>query len=210
MAQLHAYKAECTRWESTRAWLDQPIGSLAPLEIVDLVAECHHRLSAIPWRGQIPLLEKAFNLTSTHLAIFFADEWLDDDMINAGSEWILARCGRNSANVHIVNCLYPQQLQHAQLSGAAYAAQTSVDRLVQSRKVDILFIPLHVHGNHWALLRINLVEGTFSYDLMAKILLSHEGWDPHRAFVSRMGWFMRLSGIFLGDDQRDVRDFADN
>jgi Ulp1 family protease len=187
---------------------------------------------------------------ASHLASFLSDQWLDDEMINAGSDWILRQLDA-SHRTDIINCLHIQQLQHVRLVEATYLPRTRLDQLITAQHVDILFLPLHVFGNHWTLLRIDLSDSTYSYadclynrtspptstlgliqwwltsllsntpilqpvpfelelpcqldgfscgvivlDIMAALLLQSPIWEPNRAAVQRMAWFLRLSSDF--------------
>ena len=96
---------------------------LAPVETPDIVDECHTRLAAVPWKGDITGFGKGVQFTARHLALFLSNEWLDDEMINTGSDWILHQVGA-SRQTEIVNCLHIQQLQHAHAAGFPYIPQT--------------------------------------------------------------------------------------
>jgi hypothetical protein len=153
--------------------------------------------------------------------------------------------------MEIVDCLHIQQLKHAHLTQTAYLPRTRLDHLISAQGVNSIFIPLHVFGNHWTLLQIDLFNATYSYadclhnansppsstfgliqwwltsllpsppllqpvpfkldlprqrdgfscgvivlDLMATILLQKPIWEPQRAAVQRMEWFLHLSADF--------------
>ncbi|KAF8803503.1 hypothetical protein BYT27DRAFT_7259964 [Phlegmacium glaucopus] len=227
--ELQVYRADTARWEATRKWLEAAAllqSDSTPIETPDIVNECHTRLSVVPWRGEIMGFGKDVQFTARHLALFLSNEWLDDEMINAGSDWIL-----------------PAEV--------SYVPRTRLDHLISTHNVDVIFLPLHVFGNHWTLLQVNLSDATYSYadclhhgispppsilnlvqwwltslaphiphlqpspfnfdlprqrdgfscgiivlDLMATILLQYSIWNPQSAAVRRMEWFLRLSADF--------------
>ncbi|GLB36846.1 putative ulp1 protease family, C-terminal catalytic domain [Lyophyllum shimeji] len=153
-----------TQWEGAVEWLNElAFNTAAPIETPDIVDECRRRLAVVPWQGVISGFGRAVQFTSWRLASFLGIEWLDDEMINAGSEWISKRLGPAKGGTRIVNCLHMQQLQHARQSGIPYIALIRLDKLISSRSVDRLFLPLLVFGNHWTLLRIDLRDNTYSY-----------------------------------------------
>ena len=163
--ELDIYRVHRTRWEMARQWL-HTMGlstSSAALEMPDIIDECHARLAAVPWRGDIPGFGKAVQFAVSHLSSFLSNSWLDDEMINAGSDWILKQGSRASNRIQIINCLHLQQLQRAQRSDGPYIPLTPIDNLIQSGNIDIIFLPLHVYGNHWTLLCVNLLNSTYSY-----------------------------------------------
>jgi len=252
---------KCRReWAEAEKWLDglslQDDPELA-VETPDVVEECRIRLDSIPWRGDVSGFGKAVQLTTHHFASILSNNWLDDEVINAGANWILQRLGPAKSRTRILNCLMVQQLQHAQNLQLVYTPRTSLDSLIATRRVDILFLPLHVFGNHWILLRINLNDRSYSYanclhhhltpplpifdlinwwlnsllvtavlapfefdlstqqdssscgiialDIIARILLHHASWQPNRAALHWMEWFLRLSEDYAEDRPLEVR-----
>ncbi len=234
---IQVYRADRAHWEAAQKWLGE--AALAqtdadPIETPDIIDECRSRLATVPWRGNITGFGNGVHFTAKHLASFLSDEWLDDEMINAGSDWILRQVGA-SPRTKIINCLHIQQLRHAHLTETTYLPRTHLDHLIITRGVDIIFIPLHVFGNHWTLLQVNLPDappsstfgllqwwlnsllpntchlqlvpfeldlprqldgfscGVIVLDLMATILLQNPIWQPQRAAVQRMEWFLCLS-----------------
>jgi hypothetical protein len=165
--QFSAYKKDRERWEDAVKWLDARVlcRSLRPTEEDDVITECRIRLAAVTWRGDIHSVGRSIQLSTARLAGFLGTTWLDDAMIDAGSEWILGQTqGSDEAGrLHIVTCLHIQALRHAQSSNITYTRHTLLDNQICSRSVRTLFLPLHVYGNHWTLLQIDLQRNTFSY-----------------------------------------------
>ena len=252
--------AEAAKWLDELSLRDDP--TLA-VETPDVVEECRIRLESIPWRGDVARFGKAVQLTTHHFASILSNNWLDDEVINAGANWILQRLGPAKSRTRILNCLMVQQLQHAQSSQLVYTPWTSLDNLISTCRIDILFLPLHVFGNHWTLLRINFNDHSYSYadclhhhltppspifdlinwwlnsllgvtrvlmaapfefdlptqqdssscgiialDIIARILLHHASWQPDRAAVHRMEWFLRLSEGYAEGRPLEVRWIA--
>jgi hypothetical protein len=93
---IQAYQADRSRWESVEMWLEKvALAQTAanPIETPDVIDECRDRLSVVPWRGKITGFGKGVQFTAGHLASFLSNQWLDDEMINAGSDWILRQLG---------------------------------------------------------------------------------------------------------------------
>lgn len=163
--EIHVYRADRACWESAQKWLEATAlvqSDSIPVETPDIVDECHTRLAAVPWRGDITGFGKGVQFTYKHLALFLSNEWLDDEMINAGSDWIRRQVGARR-RTEIANCLHIQQLQHVHTENIPYIARTRLDHLISAHNVDIIFLPLHVFGNHWTLLRVDLSNATYSY-----------------------------------------------
>ena len=184
---IQVYKADRARWEAAQKWLEAAAllqSPLTPIETPDIVNECHIRLSAVPWRGDITGFSKGIQFTARHLALFLSDQWLDDEMINAGSDWIRCQVGA-SRRIEIIDCLHIQQLQLAQVTKVSYVPRTRLDRLISAHSVDIIFLPLHVFGNHWALLQVNLSDATYLY---ADCL--HHGISPPCLTLDLVQWWL--------------------
>lgn len=189
--EIHIYRTDRARWESAQKWLEATAlvqSDSTPVETPDIVDECRTRLTAVPWRGDITGFGKGVQFTARHLALFLSNEWLDDEMINAGSDWILSQVGA-SRRTEIVNCLHIQILRHAHTAQIPYVPRTRLDHLISTCNVDILFLPLHVFGNHWTLLQVNLSDATYSY----ADCLHHEISPPPLTLDLVQWWITSLS-----------------
>lgn len=83
------------------------------------------------------------------LATLLSYEWLDDNLINAGSDWIMQQLG-GDCRIQILNCLIPTQLRHRCSTKTLYhpAKDTALDQCIRTGELDVLLLPLHIHGNH--------------------------------------------------------------
>jgi len=61
---------------------------------------------------------------------------------------------------------------------------TPIDNRTQSGDIAII-LPLHVYGNHWTLLRVNLIDSTYSY---ADCLHQHD--SPPTETFSLVKWWL--------------------
>jgi hypothetical protein len=85
-------------------------------------------------------------------------------MINAGVDYILQRLDTGS-RVRILNCLFIQSLRNFRAKCTTYSPKSfsPIETAMRAGLVDILWFPLHVSGNHWTLLKINLITRTIAY-----------------------------------------------
>jgi hypothetical protein len=83
-------------------------------------------------------------LTTKDLASFLSDDWLNDEMMNAGTDFITRQLGHESrarvVNVRSRHHTYRTKHPHP------------LDQLITEGRVDILYLPVHVNGNHWTLI----------------------------------------------------------
>jgi Ulp1 family protease len=109
-------------------------------------------------------LSSAVHLTTQDLALFLSSQWLNDEMINAGTDYILRRL-KPGSRVRILNCLFIQALGNHRAQRETYTPPTfsSIERAIRAGIVDVVWFPLHVGGNHWTLLKIDLVSRTIVY-----------------------------------------------
>ncbi|VDC03846.1 unnamed protein product [Peniophora sp. CBMAI 1063] len=106
----------------------------------------------------------AVHLQARDLASFLSHRWLNDDMINAGLDWLVHALGPTTTTA-IANCYWLESLRSARAQGfATYALRSSrLAALLRTGRMRVLEIPLHIHGNHWAGLHVNLTDCTYSY-----------------------------------------------
>lgn len=122
------------------------------------------RIRLIPSESIIPGFSNAIALSTKSLAFMLDHAWLDDDVVNAGGEWIMAQLGDHST-VQVVNCLLPGHLANMRSRFSSYVPSKPrhLDTRIRSGELHTLFIPLHVHGNHWTLCTIDIQKRTFMY-----------------------------------------------
>lgn len=151
-------------WASASAWLNNIRVAGADTRACELAKECWMRIRLIPHDCIIPGFSNAIALSTRCLAAVLGRAWLDDDIVNAGGEWIMTQLGDHSS-VQIVNCLLPGHLTNMRLRCSVYAPSKPrrLDTRIRSGELHTLFIPLHVHGNHWTLCTINISQRTFMY-----------------------------------------------
>ncbi|KAJ7759003.1 hypothetical protein DFH07DRAFT_692838, partial [Mycena maculata] len=129
-----------------------------------LADACIDSFEFLPWDTTVPGLSPAVHLTSEDLASFLSSDWLNDEMINGGVDWILQRAGPGSRS-RILNCLFIQSLRNAHSQSASYSPQkfSPIDKAIHAGTVNLVWFPLLVSGNHWTLLKIDLVQKTIAY-----------------------------------------------
>ncbi|KAH9933100.1 hypothetical protein B0H21DRAFT_835847 [Amylocystis lapponica] len=139
------------------------------------------------WDSRAPGFSSAVDLRTMDLATLLSHDWLDDELINAGLDFVMCQLDENS-RVRLVNCLFIQMLTTAEAC-CEYrpCSPSSLDLAIQANKVDELFLPLHVHGNHWTLLHLDLAAFTFSYA---------DSRDPHASppanTIHLLEWWLRI------------------
>ncbi|KAJ7683601.1 hypothetical protein B0H17DRAFT_1137725 [Mycena rosella] len=155
------------RWQHATDWIDdvaQQTQATAYTHVDDLVRASQDMLEIIPWDCVVPGLSPSVHLTSLDLALFLSFAWLNDEMINTGTDYILRRLEPGS-RVRILNCLFIQALANARVKLDVYIPTTFslIERGIRAGAVDVVWFPLHVSGNHWTLLKIDLVTKTMAY-----------------------------------------------
>ncbi|KAJ7652490.1 hypothetical protein DFH06DRAFT_1331114 [Mycena polygramma] len=146
LSDIQSFIQKRSRWQRAREWL--------------MLAGVGY----LPWDGIVAGLSPAVHLTSQDLASFLGTDWLNDDMINAGVDYILRRLEPWS-RIRILNCLFSQSLANAHAAGGSYRPRrfSPIDKAIQAGKVDTIYFPLHVTNNHWTLLKIDLVSNTIAF-----------------------------------------------
>jgi hypothetical protein len=129
-----------------------------------LALECFGRWDVIPWDVTIPGLGQAVHLTSRDLSVFLSDDWLNDEMVNAGTDYILRQLPVASP-IRIVNCLFLGSLRNFRASHESYTPRrgSKLDRSIMAGEVDTLYVPLHTLNSHWTLMKVDLANRQFSY-----------------------------------------------
>ncbi|KAJ6592621.1 hypothetical protein B0H19DRAFT_1055331 [Mycena capillaripes] len=111
LSEIKSFIDKRNRWQTAREWLD---GLRMPQDDAhaDLLDRCWRVLGCLPLDGVVAGLSPAVHLTAQDLASFLGSDWLNDDMINAGVDYILRRL-EPWTRVRILNCLFIQSLANA-------------------------------------------------------------------------------------------------
>lgn len=151
-------------WSTARVWLQDLHSNCADMRIHGLAKQCWTRIQLIPSNSLIPGFSNAVALSTSSLSAILGTAWLDDEVINAGGEWLMSQLG-DHARVQIINCLLPSHLLNMRARSASYepSKPRRLDKRIRNGELDSLFIPLHVHGNHWTLCHINILQRTCMY-----------------------------------------------
>ncbi|KAK6980579.1 hypothetical protein R3P38DRAFT_3235461 [Favolaschia claudopus] len=83
---MQLYSTKRGYWDRAALWLKR-----VPTDSVGTADECRDTFEFLPWDTVVPELSPAVRLTTESLATFLSNEWLDDDMLNAGIDY--SSCG---------------------------------------------------------------------------------------------------------------------
>ncbi|KAG8921912.1 hypothetical protein FRC01_014745, partial [Tulasnella sp. 417] len=97
------------------------------------------------------------------VAILLGANWLTDEHMNAGGDWINAQLGQSSRkrvlNTHFLGSLAINRSQNPIWNPAR---PRQLDQLVRTGKVNFLMIPIYLH-HHWAYLHVNIENRSCIY-----------------------------------------------
>ncbi|KAH9935430.1 uncharacterized protein B0H18DRAFT_1082220 [Fomitopsis serialis] len=128
-----------------------------------LAEECRETWTSVAWDSTVPSFSSSVLLTTEDLASLLSDQWVNDDMVNAGLDLISRRLSDNS-RTRVVHCLFIASLQRVHSRGTyAPRRQTPVDIAIQADDVDELVFTLFIHNSHWTVLVISLPTYTYTY-----------------------------------------------
>lgn len=128
-------------------------------------------------------------------------EWVDDNVINAGLDWIARYLPANShvafANSQLLGVLDSARRVHNMPEFPAARMRLAAD--IQSGAIRTLEIPVFVNGNHWAGIHINLDNFTYYYrDGL------HPNAQPLAQHLSDLQWM--LDSLLPGTSRRLTLD----
>ncbi|TFY76153.1 hypothetical protein EWM64_g7859 [Hericium alpestre] len=165
LEMLHVALEKQQKWKCADSWL-QTIEQLSSVDAeVDLVAACRERLEEIPWDAPVPGFGDAVCLRTTHLATFLSDDWLNDEMINAGAAHILHELGSES-RVRLANCFFLDSLRNIRARSPdqpyLFNSASSLDCDIRAGHVHVLEVPVNP-GGHWTGVKVDLRMKSFAY-----------------------------------------------
>lgn len=164
LTDFRVFEEKLRKWNASQCWLERFSNTCTLLEEASVIAECRSALEYVPYSRPVPGFSPAVILNTTDLTVLLSDEWLNDELMNGGSEYILRKSGARNRR-RIINCLFVRALSNIRERSSVYSPRrySALETSIVNGDVDRLYIPLHVYGNHWTLLEMNLVSRTFSY-----------------------------------------------
>jgi hypothetical protein len=128
-------------WYQASDWLNSTMSSSTDSNTYGLAEECFESLNDIQWDGVVPGLGRDIHLSNKDLATFLSDEWTNDDMIDAGTDFISRQLGCTS-RVRILKTYFVENLRSLRLTHNTYETKSPrlLDRLITDGRVDTLFV----------------------------------------------------------------------
>ncbi|CAK5278912.1 unnamed protein product [Mycena citricolor] len=186
LSNVHTFLDRRNQWQGAVEWVQSC--QINP-RTQDNAETCMDIIESLPWDSAVPGFGSEAYLTTQDLALLLGDGWLNDDLINAGVESI-RRCLPVDSRVAFANCLLVQALAGACASSSGYHAHSLLDRQIENGLVDVVWFPLHVSGNHWTLLRIDLNARTL--ELGDSLHQGSRNKDSTPDEVGVIHWWLRL------------------
>ncbi|KAH7929600.1 hypothetical protein BV22DRAFT_1029216 [Leucogyrophana mollusca] len=162
MGDLDVAYRKLQKWVTASNWLCT-ISSSRDSVAVEIAEECLECLEDIPWDTLVPGLGCA-HFSATDLAAFLSDDWLNDDMIDAGSAYIMRELGQQS-RVMIADCHFMESLRCERSRSEHFTPRQHhpVDTAILDGRVDILEVPVNPGRVHWAGIQVNIPHRSFAY-----------------------------------------------
>ncbi|KAK7691172.1 hypothetical protein QCA50_006275 [Cerrena zonata] len=151
------------KWTCSIEWLQNVWDSNENPFVAELTEKCWDYLNQISWDAVVPNVGTSCHLTTEALATFLSNDWLDDDMMNAGANFINRHLDFNR-HAHITNCLWMDVLRSQRLQDSTYRfrEKSSLDNAIRSGLLSVVDIPVNP-GNHWTCLRLDIPSRTVAY-----------------------------------------------
>lgn len=108
--------------------------------------------------GQLLVQYKGFNVTSQELSVLCCERYLTDEIIN-----VLTIKYCDAANARLerdVSAMLPTDISKHFRESAVFDLSANIDMST----VEMIFLPMLLHGNHWGLLVFNVRDGTVEHD----------------------------------------------
>lgn len=146
--------------------LNIPFDTRIPLTREEDLA-VNHALNADLPRTEALCTVNGFTLTRKDLLTLAADQWLNDEIINAVLHIVMARAAEAHASapasfpkVYILNSFF-----FTLLSAGGYTYNSRVTRRLNINlfDYDIVLVPIHRQGNHWAMAAIHVRQHRLVY-----------------------------------------------
>ncbi|KAL1701957.1 hypothetical protein EV121DRAFT_211101 [Schizophyllum commune] len=199
------------RWAQRYDWIKNNLETIdnTPLtRLTELAARCDEVLRELPYDSTISSAERGFQISTMEAGRFLGFEWISDEQINAAIA-CLARPSSHATAVRIVPFTFIQMLERKYVEAQTpyfpgRRGFSPLEKMIQQHALARILVPLHVDGNHWTFVSIDLVNGSMSY---ADPMRPSRVEPPNHASLMLTWW---LSSVLAEEDLNYVfvpRDF---
>lgn len=172
LLQLDIFTQRRNRWMGAVLFLDNVEANANGIETLELVEECRATFDVIPFNSAIPTIDDGCTLQTRDLATLLRtglSGWLTGELIDGGADYIRQRLPPNS-RTEIASTLCPALIRqrHTSNPDAVYTyssagALAQLESRIHDGSVTTVYFPLHVHGGHWTLLKVDFHSQTLEY-----------------------------------------------
>lgn len=162
---LDIFTEKRRHWLRAVRWLD----SVADRDqgSFEMVEACRASFDIIPFNSVVPMLNDRLSLPTGDLATLLGDNWLNNDLIDGGAEYIRRRLppGARTEIMDITDITIVRRLFDKPV-GDIPPSRGSLEELeerIRDGSITDLYIPIHVALSHWTLLRVNVPSREFEY-----------------------------------------------
>jgi hypothetical protein len=195
IGELEITSRKLDMWETASTWINEVLSQSHTDERASYLGQdCLQLWDTIPWTGEVSLLGSAVSLTAEHLALFLSDQWLNDDLMNAGADYILRQLSCQCTS-RITNSLFLGTICSRKISarGGPYipakrGPNSELESFISTGRVTVLYWMVHNGKDHWTLLKIDLTNWTYSY----YDSLSPHAHPPHETLDLILWWLASL------------------
>ncbi|KAH7910134.1 hypothetical protein BJ138DRAFT_1114345 [Hygrophoropsis aurantiaca] len=181
------------KWTQASFWLQGKLSATQDSVLIDVIEACRIRFHAIAWDTPVPSLDGS-SLSPHDLATFLSNDWLNDDMLDAGSAYIMRNL-TPGLRVRIMGCHFMDYLrserdraQNIDYIPSHPIQHSALITAIRNGDIDILEVPVNPGRNHWAGIRVDLTRCSFSY---------RDGLNPHATAsttdLELLSWYLQLS-----------------
>ncbi|KZV71006.1 hypothetical protein PENSPDRAFT_685015 [Peniophora sp. CONT] len=187
--QIRPVQELLRRWDEGRAWIQRGGISTSELQRIELVREL---FNVIPWSSRVPTGNPAVHLSTLELASFLSNRWLNDEMLNAGQDWIVRRIAAAAAaqgeqlTTTLTNVYFLPSLRNARALHSDYhiRVNSALDNGILTEQLTSFFVPANPGGNHWAAFHVDPVNSTYTY-------IDSLGRAPNPDDLALLNWYLR-------------------
>lgn len=147
------------RYLNAACWLQSSDPTLSD---ISLTISCEQRLARMSWNTVSEVTRTAV-LSTPDMASFLGHDWLNDEQMNAGGEWINRQLGAQSP-IRVLNTHFLGSLANNRRRSPTWAPSRprQLDQLIQNGTVSFLIVPVP-RPNHWTYLHVHLGDGSCVY-----------------------------------------------
>lgn len=152
-------------WSRSLSWL-VPYTKRPNRVAQELSRKCQDRLERLPFNEHVRGQAGNSILQTRDLTLLLGPHWLDDEVLNAGCDWVMQQSPHSGdtslvLSSHYINSISNRVTDHD--IPFHLRKKSVIEQRIATGSISFIFIPINIENRHWTLVKVDCATSTLAY-----------------------------------------------